>query len=165
MHKEKTKGMSVFVVPGRDPALLGMPHIEILDVLTIKYNTIGRQLASDNKANKRQRNCQCERAVQRGGRKLERYVSNWQDIDLQKQCNADNAADTDESWTNRKQHCNAQKQYNADNMDEPDVVPNAIVMGNNNNRNKSLLSDLIINENQKFYFRASKCETNEPEKL
>ena len=34
-------------------------------------------------------------------------------------------------------------------MDEADVVPNPMVMGNNN-RNQSLLSDLVINENENF---------------
>ena len=35
-------------------------------------------------------------------------------------------------------------------MDEPDVVPNPMVMGNSNNRKQSLLLGPVINENQKF---------------
>ena len=48
-----------------------MPDIETLVVLTINDKTIGRQLASGEIADKRQRNCQCERAIHTGGGKLE----------------------------------------------------------------------------------------------
>ena len=69
---------------------------------------------------------------------------NRKNVDMQTQCDADNVDNTDESFTNRRQHINAQKQYYADNVDEPDIVPSPIVIGNNN-RNQSLLSDAIIN--------------------
>ena len=39
---KKKKGMLVFVVPRSHPALLGMPDIETLGVLTINYEPIGR---------------------------------------------------------------------------------------------------------------------------
>ena len=52
-----------FVVPGSSPALLGMPYIETPGVLTINCKTMGRQLTSDDNANKRNRNWQYERAV------------------------------------------------------------------------------------------------------
>ena len=121
--------------------MLGKPDIETLGVLTIKYNTIGRQLASEDKANKMQINCQWERAVQTEGGKLERYLYNRQDANVQKQYNA---ANTDESHKNRRKHVEAQEQYNSYNVEEPDVVPNPMVMGNSS-RNQSLLSDAIIN--------------------
>ena len=34
--------MYIFVVPGSSPALLGMPDIEILGVLAINHENIGR---------------------------------------------------------------------------------------------------------------------------
>ena len=98
-------------------------------------------------ANKRQRNCQDERAGQIDGRKFERYACNRQGATIQKQCDAENADNTDKSCTNRRQHVDAQEQYH---VDEPENVPNPTVMGNNNNRDQSLLSDPIINENQNF---------------
>ena len=124
--------------------MLGIPDIETLCVLTIKYNTICRKLTSDEKANKRQRNCQCERAVQTEGGKLQRYAYNKQDVDAQKQCNTDNK---DENYTNRKQHINVLQQHTADNVDKPVFVPNPMVMDNNHNRNQSIVSDQIINDN------------------
>ena len=55
-----------FVVPGSGPASLGMPNIDNLHLLTIKYETTGRQLTSDDNTDNRKRNCQYERAVQTG---------------------------------------------------------------------------------------------------
>ena len=71
-------------MPGSSPALLGMPDIETLGLLTIDEKTIDRQLALGDNAGKRQRNCQCERAVQAEGRKLVSYADNRQDVDAQK---------------------------------------------------------------------------------
>ena len=48
--------MYIFVVPGRRPALLGIPDINNLGVLTIKYDTIGRLVASDDNAKNMKRN-------------------------------------------------------------------------------------------------------------
>ena len=70
MHKEKQKVCKCFVVPGSGPVLLGMTDVETLSVLTIRYNTIGRQLTSDDKAKAE-------------GWKLERYAYNTQDVDVQ----------------------------------------------------------------------------------
>ena len=44
-------------MPGSSSALLGIPDIKALNVLTINYETIGRQLASDDNADKRKTNC------------------------------------------------------------------------------------------------------------
>ena len=40
-HKDKIDKFSVFVVPGDGPALLGMPDIEVLDLLKIMYEVMG----------------------------------------------------------------------------------------------------------------------------
>ena len=61
-----------------------MSDIETLSVLTTNDKTIGMQLTSGNRADKRQRNWKCERAVQTEGGKLERSAYNRQDIDAQK---------------------------------------------------------------------------------
>ena len=85
-------------------------------------------------AEKRQRNCQCERSVQKEGGNAESCTNKRQDPDVQKQCNADNTA-------------------------KPSVITNPMFMGNNTNENSFLLgstnrdtdsffSELIINENQ-----------------
>ena len=55
MHKEKQK-VCEFFVPRSGQALLCMPYIETLGVLTTNCESIGRQLASDNNAEKRKRN-------------------------------------------------------------------------------------------------------------
>ena len=55
-------------MPGNGPALLGMPEINNLGVLTIIFETIIRQSASDDNANSGKGNCHYERAVQVGGR-------------------------------------------------------------------------------------------------
>ena len=73
MHKEK-KICRFFVVPGSCPTLFGMSDIEMLGVLKIDDKTIGRQLALGDNVDKRQRNCQCERAVQTESMKLENYA-------------------------------------------------------------------------------------------
>ena len=99
-----------------------MPGIETWGVLTINYETIGKQLTSDDDSYKRKRNFKHERAIQTEGGKPESCTNKR---DVQKQCNADNAA-------------------------RPGVVPNPTVMDNNNNKKKSSFSDVIINENQSF---------------
>ena len=58
MQKEKQMVCKLSAVPGSGLALLAISDIETWSVLTIKYNTIGRQLASDDKVNKRQRSHQ-----------------------------------------------------------------------------------------------------------
>ena len=135
MHKEK-KIISVFVVQGGSPAVLGMPEIETLGVLTINYDTIGRQAASDDNANNWKRNCQCVSAVQTEGGKFE--------------CHENKRQDTEE-----------QSEHNTDNTAELSIVTNPQVIGNNSNGNSffseiinkdgdSFLSELTINENQSF---------------
>ena len=60
-------------------------------------------------AEKRQRNCQCEREIQTEGGKIESYAYDRQDVDVQ-------------------------EQYNADNMGESVVNPNPMVMIINENQ-------------------------------
>ena len=67
MHKEKQKICKLLVVPGSSPALLSMPDIDNLHVLTINYETINRQLVSYDNADNRKRKSQYERAVQTEG--------------------------------------------------------------------------------------------------
>ena len=71
MHKDKQKVCKFLVVQERYPALLSIPDVETLGVLTINNKTIGRQLASGDSAYNRHINCQCTRAAQTEGRKLE----------------------------------------------------------------------------------------------
>ena len=104
-------------MPAHGLAFLGMPDIETLGVLTINYETIGRQLTPDDNPDNKQKNYQCERTIQTEGGKLESYAYNRQDVDTQKQCNAYSTADTTESCTNRRQHDEAQEKYIADNVD------------------------------------------------
>ena len=58
---------------GGSPAVLGMPDIDILGILTISCETIGKQVASDKNTDDSKRNCQCKRAVQTEGGKFESY--------------------------------------------------------------------------------------------
>ena len=71
------------------------------------------------------------------------YEHSRQDVDIKIKCNAVEMA---ESCSSRRQDVDAQKQYNADNTAKPDVVPNAIVTGSNNNKNQSFFSDPLIND-------------------
>ena len=57
-------------MPQSGPGLLSMSDIETLGVLTTEDKTTGRQLALGDNADKRQRNCQCERAVQTESHKV-----------------------------------------------------------------------------------------------
>ena len=135
--KKNKRYVKFFVVLRSGPALLGMPDIDTLGVVTIKCEAIGRQVASDDNADRRKRNCQYERAVQTEGGKPETWINKRQDV--------------------------VQKQSNADNTAEAGVVPNPTVMGNNNNKDKSFISELIINENQKLsseQFREDDLKTN-----
>ena len=61
MHKGKQKLSRFFVVHRTGPALLGMPDIETLGVLTKDDKTLDRKLALGDNADKGQRNCQCEK--------------------------------------------------------------------------------------------------------
>ena len=61
---KKNKRHVHFCSASRRPILLGMPDINNLGVLIINYETIGRQVASDDNADNRKRNCQYDRAVQ-----------------------------------------------------------------------------------------------------
>ena len=55
---KKNKRFVSFLVPGSCPALLGMPDIEKLGVLTINYKATGRQLSSVDNTDNRKGNCQ-----------------------------------------------------------------------------------------------------------
>ena len=112
-------------MPGSSPALLGMPDIETLSVLTINDKTIGRQLVSGDNADKRQRNCQCERAIQREVESLRAMHT----IGRMLTCKNNTMQPTQLSCTNRRQHVDAQEPYNIGNVNEPIVDPNAMVMG------------------------------------
>ena len=89
-----------------------MSGIETLGVPTINDKTIGRQLASGDDVDKRQRNCQCERAAQTEGGKLESYADNRQDVDAQKAVQVEGSMS--ESRTNKRQDVDSQSQHNAD---------------------------------------------------
>ena len=58
-------------------------------MLTITDKTIDRKLALGDNVDKRQRNCQWERAVQTEGRKLGSCTNNRQVVDAQKAVQAD----------------------------------------------------------------------------
>ena len=92
------------------------------------------------------KNCQCERAVQTEDGKLVSYAYNRQDVDAQKHSKQKVAHLRAVQMRN---DTDTQSQHNADNANEPSVITNPVVMGNNNNKN-SFLSELIINENQRF---------------
>ena len=157
---------------GSSPVLLGIPGIETLGVLTISYEKIGRQLKPDNNPDKRQRNCQSERAVQIEGRKPESCTSNKQDVDTQKA--VQEKGRKPESCTNKRQDAAVQKQCNAVNTPKLAVTPNPVVTGKNysdnsllseprNNDDKSFFSELIINDIQSFLsekFREDDMEIN-----
>ena len=87
-----------------------MPDIDNLGLLTIKYETVGRQLPAEDNTNNRKRNCQCNRVVH-----IQVGMS--------------------ESCTNRRQDAETQSQHNADNTTEPSVFTNPMVIGNNNTEN------------------------------
>ena len=145
-----------FVLPGSHPALLGMPGIQPLGVITIKYETIARQLTPDDNPDKRQRNCQSERAVETEDGKPVKCTKNRQDVDPQKA--AKQKMGSLSTLQNKRQDDNVQTKYNADNISKPNVTPNAMVTGKYTNKNsfpsgpindddKSFFSELIINDN------------------
>ena len=108
-----------------------MPDIETLGVLMIDDKTIGRQLISIHNADKRQRNCQCEGAVQTEDVKLESHVDNRQDVGVQEAVQA--IGGTPEGSTNVRQDVDTQSQHSADNTTEPSVITNPLVTGNQKN--------------------------------
>ena len=120
-------------MPGSGPALFGMPDIDNLGVLTILYTTIGRQLASDDNADDRKRNCKYEKTVQTEGK-------------------------MPESCTDKRQDAETQWQHNTENTTEPSIITNPTVIGNKNENNfppestnrdtNNFFSELIINEIQ-----------------
>ena len=97
-----------FVLQGSKRALLGMPDIQTVGVLTINHDTLGRQLASDESTDKRKTNRQSKRAVQTQGQKPESWKNKMYDVDVQ-------------IW------------FNANCTAEPGVDANLTVMGKNNN--------------------------------
>ena len=123
-HKEKQKVCKFFIVPRGGRAMLGMSNIETLGVLTINQDTTGRQLASDDNTDKIKTSGQSKKAVQTESRETESCKNKMQDANVQKQCNANNIA-------------------------KPSVDTNPMVMGNNNNSNKSFLSQQIAEDNMK----------------
>ena len=82
---------------------------------------------------KNKRNCQCERAVQKEGMKLDNYAYNRQDVDAQKAVQAEGG--NPESYTNKIQDADIQNQCSVDNTAKPSVILNPMVMGNNNSEN------------------------------
>ena len=83
-----------------------MPDIETLGVLTIDKTT-GWQLALGDNADKRQRNCQCYRAVQTEGEKPESYTDNRQMLmHTKKSVQAEGS--TPDSSTNKRQDADTQ---------------------------------------------------------
>ena len=50
-HKNNTKRCHFFVVPGNSQALLGMPDIDALQILTIKIDSIGAEDAGNTQNN------------------------------------------------------------------------------------------------------------------
>ena len=107
--------MHFFVVLRGSPALLGMPDIDNLGILTINHETIDRHLGSGNNEDNRKRNCQYKGAVQTEGGIPESCTNKRQDAERQNQCNADNTA-------------------------KPSFITNPMVTGKNKNE-KSFLSD------------------------
>ena len=85
----------------------------------------------DDTPDKRQRNCQSERAVQTDGRKPDSCTNNRQEFDVQKSVKAEGGKS--ESCTNKRQGADVQKQCEEDNMPEQSVIPNQKVKGINNN--------------------------------
>ena len=142
MHNEKPNVHGLFVVPESSPALLGMPDIETLGVLTIDDKTIDRKLAC-----KRQRNFQCERAVQTEGGKLVNYADNRQDIDIQRAAQAEGGKS--ESSTKKRQDADRHSQHSADNNIWSSVITNPMITDNNNNEN-SFKSDPPLGSDRYF---------------
>ena len=118
------------------PAVLGMPDIDKLCLISFNCETTDRQVASDDITDNSKRNGQCKRAIQIEVRKCEQFESEKQDAEGQSQQDVDNAA-------------------------KPTTITNPTVMGNNNNKNdfltetinndsNSFLSEPITNENKSF---------------
>ena len=135
-------------MPQSGPALLGMPDIDNLGVLTINSETIGRQLVPDNNADSRKGNCQYEKAVQTEDGMSESYACNGWDVDTQKAAQAEDRML--ETCTNKRQDAETQNQHSADNTTEPSVITNPRVMGNNNNEN-SFLSESTKNDANSYF--------------
>ena len=113
-----------------------MPDTDNLGVLTIKCETIGRQVALDENTDSSKRHSQHQRTIQTEGGKFE-------------------------SYENKRQDAEEQSQHNRKNTAKSSTVANPMVMGNIGNENSfsadtinkdsnSFLSELIINENQSF---------------
>ena len=128
-------------MPGGSPAELGMPDIDNLGALTVNSETIDRQVASDENTDNCKRNCQHKRAIQTEGGKFQ-------------------------SYENKRQDAEAQCKHNADNAAKSSIVSNPTVIGKNSNENSfsseninkdsnCFFSELIINENQNFFFQTN----------
>ena len=80
VKKQHNKKGNFFVAPGNGQALLGMPDIEILDILTINCNTIGTEEAA--KAAK----CSVNRAYSKDSGCEQQYTNTRQEADRPEKC-------------------------------------------------------------------------------
>ena len=72
--------MTFFIVPGNGQALLGMPDIEKLDIITINHNTVDTQEADRaDKCNTKTANCHSSRCEQH-------YTDMMQEADRPEKC-------------------------------------------------------------------------------
>ena len=74
-----------FVVQDGRPAVLGVPDIDKLSLISFNSETIGRQVASDDITDNSKRNGQCKRTIQIEGKKCEQFESEEQDAEARSQ--------------------------------------------------------------------------------
>ena len=118
--------MYIFVVQDGGPAVLGMPDIDKLGLISVNCKNTKRQVAKDDIID----NSMSESPIQTNGGKCEQFEGEKQDAE-------------------------PQSQQNGDNTPKSPIVTNPMLMGNNNNDlvaetrkhdSISLLSELLINQ-------------------
>ena len=120
IHNEKSKHCRFSLVQDGGPAVLGMPDIDKLSLISFNCETTHRQVTVDDSVD----NNECESQIQIGGRKCKQFES-------------------------EKQIAEAQSQHNADNTAKPTIVTNPMVTGSNNSNN-DLVAETINNGSISF---------------
>ena len=78
---------------GGTPAVLGMPGIDKLGLLTMNYETVSRQVASDDSTDNSKRNCQHKKQFKQKVENMKSKKKTW-DAEAQSQHNANNTTES-----------------------------------------------------------------------
>ena len=81
MHNEKQKSYTFFVVQDGGLAMMGMPNIDKLSLVSFTCKKIGGQVAVDDITENCKRNSQCEGPIQTESRKCNQFEREKQDAE------------------------------------------------------------------------------------